>query len=177
MRYKDLVENFVENLESEIIDMLSALNAEGIKEIDTDNLLADLVAENVPIDKEELLEFLSKLDIVSTADENTIVLTDEGEEGDMGFADFEGEGGDFEMGDESDFEEPEGEDDGGMPPEGDAEEEVDTLEMDPEADEEDQSIDDRIDVLKKPASRVDALAKKKSLGDLGGQPRKVRGDI
>ena len=164
MRFKDLIlESSVDELESEIIDMLAALHAEGITEINTQNLLNDLTNEFNPIDEERLVELLNNLPIVSDADENSITLADIS---DISNDDFDipepPDGEEGEIPDEDDMEGPPipGEEEG-IP----GDEEIPSEQMPPDM-EDDEDIENRIDSLRGPASRVDTLARKKSWGDI-----------
>lgn len=73
MRYRDLiVEDYSDDLRSEIINLLVAVSVEGIDEVDTQNLLADLQSQGYAIDEAGLLEILDEIDIVSTASADSI---------------------------------------------------------------------------------------------------------
>jgi hypothetical protein len=70
-----LAENdYNEDLRSEIITLLTAVSAEGIDEVDTQNLLNDLEMQGFAVDEGSLLELLGTLDIVSTADSDKIEI-------------------------------------------------------------------------------------------------------
>ena len=165
MRYIDLLESTVDDLTSEIIDMLSALSAEGITEINTKGLLRDLTNEYNAIDEQELVELLNSLDMVASADEDIVTLgSPEDEEMDpemMMGPGSEDEMMDPEMGPEPGME-PQG---GPMPPGGGP------IPPDEDMGQQSSSIDDedidyRIDSLRPAASRIDTLARKKAWSDL-----------
>jgi hypothetical protein len=70
-----LAENdYNEDLRSEIITLLTAVSAEGIDEVDTQNLLNDLEMQGFAVDESSLLELLGELDIVSTANADKIEI-------------------------------------------------------------------------------------------------------
>ncbi|NJS14177.1 MAG: hypothetical protein HC788_05595, partial [Sphingopyxis sp.] len=70
-----LAENdYNEDLRSEIITLLTAVSAEGIDEVDTQNLLNDLAAQGFAVDEGSLLELLDTIEIVSTANSEKIEI-------------------------------------------------------------------------------------------------------
>jgi hypothetical protein len=76
MRAKDLLleRDYLQDLRSEVITLLATVSAEGIDEVDTDNLLNDLASQGYAIDKSGLVELLSTMDIVSTASDDKIQI-------------------------------------------------------------------------------------------------------
>lgn len=75
MRARELFESdYNDDLRSEIITLLTAISAEGIKEVDTQNLLLDLEAQGFAVDSESLLELLNTIEIVSTATKEKISI-------------------------------------------------------------------------------------------------------
>jgi hypothetical protein len=70
--------DYNEDLRSEIITLLTAVSAEGVDEIDTQNLLNDLEAQGYAIDQQSLMDMLGELDVVSmaTGDKITIATSD-----------------------------------------------------------------------------------------------------
>jgi len=64
--------DYNEDLRSEIITLLTAIDAEGIDEIQTQNLLRDLEEQGYAVDEETLIDILSTIEIVSTATGDTI---------------------------------------------------------------------------------------------------------
>lgn len=70
-----LAENdYNEDLRSEIITLLTAVSAEGIDEVDTQNLLNDLAMQGFAVDENSLLELLGTMDIVATANADKIEI-------------------------------------------------------------------------------------------------------
>ena len=169
MRFKEIVvreDNYANDLVNEVISLLSAISAEGLKEISIENLLNDLTTEGYPLDEDSLKELLNSLSIVTDVTDDGIVTISTTSDDDMG--------GDFDMppdnempGDEEGMP---GEDDpdvdelnpdemggdveGGMPPED---------EMSGEEGEEEVDIDDE---NYSTTRRVDALAQKKATDDI-----------
>jgi len=79
MRVTELYENdYIEDLRSEVITLLTAVSAEGIDEIDTQNLLNDLEQQGFAVDDQSLMELLHTIEIVSVAtpEKITIATTD-----------------------------------------------------------------------------------------------------
>lgn len=75
MRAAELFENdYTEDLRSEIITLLVAVNAQGITSVKTKNLLIDLEDQGYAVDQDSLLEILDELEIVSTANADTIEI-------------------------------------------------------------------------------------------------------
>jgi len=67
--------DYNEDLRSEIITLLTAVSAEGIDEVDTQNLLNDLEMQGFAVDKNSLLELLGTMYIVATANADKIEIT------------------------------------------------------------------------------------------------------
>lgn len=79
MRARHFIESeYNEDLRSEVITLLTAVSAEGVDEIDTQNLLLDLEQQGFAVDEQSLMDVLGELDIVSTAtaDKITIATSD-----------------------------------------------------------------------------------------------------
>lgn len=75
MRARELFESdYNEDLRSEIITLLITVSAEGIDQVDTQNLLNDLEQQGYAVDIESLLELLNTLEIVATASADTIEI-------------------------------------------------------------------------------------------------------
>jgi len=75
MRLRDLIESeYNDDLRSEVITLLTAISAEGIKNVGTNNLLRDLELQGFAVDKQSLLELLQTIEIVSTATEDEILI-------------------------------------------------------------------------------------------------------
>lgn len=75
MRLQDLLESdYNDDLRSEVITLLTAVSAEGIDEIATQNLLNDLETQGFSVDADTLLSILGELDIVSTASDDKITI-------------------------------------------------------------------------------------------------------
>lgn len=73
MRFSELFESdYNDDLRSEIITLLTAVSAEGIDTVETKNLLNDLEHQGYAVDEQSLLELLGDLDIVSSANADTI---------------------------------------------------------------------------------------------------------
>jgi len=72
MRYKQLFEDYEEELRSAIVNILTAINAEGIDTIDTDQLIIDLQAQGFSVDKNSIFKTLELLPIVANATSQTI---------------------------------------------------------------------------------------------------------
>lgn len=76
MRFRELVESdYMTDLRTEIITLLTTISAEGIDEVDTQNLLVDLEEQGYAIDEESLLEILDSIEIVSSASAETIQIS------------------------------------------------------------------------------------------------------
>jgi hypothetical protein len=76
MRLFELYENdYNEDLRSEVITLLTAVSAEGISEISTQNLLNDLEQQGFAVDAESLLLLLGDMEIVSTATDEKITIS------------------------------------------------------------------------------------------------------
>lgn len=76
MRFIELVEtSYIDDLRSEVINLLTSVSAEGIDEVDTQNLLIDLESIGFAVDEESLLELLDSLPIVATASADTIQIS------------------------------------------------------------------------------------------------------
>tara|TARA_B100001093_G_C26555133_1_gene896196 strand:- start:239 stop:568 length:330 start_codon:yes stop_codon:yes gene_type:complete len=72
MRYKQLIEGYEDELRSAIVNILTAINAEGIDTIDTDQLIIDLQAQGFSVDKNSIFKTLELLPIVANATSQTI---------------------------------------------------------------------------------------------------------
>jgi len=72
MRYKQLIESYEDELRSAIVNILTAINAEGIDTIDTDQLIIDLQAQGFSVDKNSIFKTLELLPIVANATSQTI---------------------------------------------------------------------------------------------------------
>ena len=73
MRFRELiVEDYTDALRSEIINLLAAVSAEGVTEVNTENLLADLQAQGYSVDAPTLLQLMDQIEIVQTANADTI---------------------------------------------------------------------------------------------------------
>lgn len=72
MRYKQLFEDYESELRSAIVSILTAINAEGIDQIDTDQLIIDLQAQGFSVDKNSIFKTLELLPIVANATSQTI---------------------------------------------------------------------------------------------------------
>jgi hypothetical protein len=66
--------DYNDELRAEAITLLTAVSAEGMGEINTMNLVADLNAQGYSVNASSLVELLNSLDIVQTADANTIKI-------------------------------------------------------------------------------------------------------
>jgi hypothetical protein len=76
MRLFQLYENdYNEDLRSEVITLLTAVSAEGISEISTQNLLNDLEQQGFAVDAESLLLLLGDMEIVSAATDQKISIS------------------------------------------------------------------------------------------------------
>lgn len=77
MRARELFRenDYLEDLRSEVITLLAAVSAEGINEIETQNLLRDLEQQGFAIDEQSLLDLLNELEIVQTASTDTIEIS------------------------------------------------------------------------------------------------------
>lgn len=67
--------DYIEDLRSEVITLLAAVSAEGIDKVDTQNLLLDLEQQGFAVDEQSLLELLDGLEIVATANSDTIEIS------------------------------------------------------------------------------------------------------
>ena len=79
MRARHFIESdYNEDLRSEVITLLTAVSAEGVDEIDTQNLLNDLESQGYAVDEQSLMDVLGELEIVSvaTTDKITIATSD-----------------------------------------------------------------------------------------------------
>lgn len=75
MRAFELFESdYNEDLRSEVITLLTAISAEGVDKIDTQNLLLDLEAQGYAVDEQTLVELLNSIEIVATATPETIEI-------------------------------------------------------------------------------------------------------
>lgn len=77
MRARDLFRenDYLQDLRSEIINLLIAISVKGVEQIDTQNLLLDLEKQGYAIDEATLLSFLDEIDIVQTANSETIDIS------------------------------------------------------------------------------------------------------
>lgn len=76
MRAYELFESdYNEDLRSEVITLLTAVSAEGVNEVNTNNLLLDLEAQGYAVDEQSLLELLNTLEIVAQATPETIQIS------------------------------------------------------------------------------------------------------
>jgi hypothetical protein len=76
MRLFELYENdYNEDLRSEVITLLTAVSAEGIVEISTQNLLNDLEQQGFAVDAESLMLLLADMKIVGKATDETITIS------------------------------------------------------------------------------------------------------
>ena len=66
--------DYTDDLRSEVITLLTAVSAEGISEVDTQNLLADLEAQGYSIDTDTLLNLLDGIEIVASASDDKIEI-------------------------------------------------------------------------------------------------------
>lgn len=169
MRLKEIIINeddYNNELINEVISLLSAISAEGLKEISIENILNDLLESGFPLDEDSLKELLNSLSIVTDVTDDGIVTISTTSDDDMG-GDFDmpqdDEMPDDEEGmpgeDDPDIEEinpdeiPDSED-GGLPPED---------EMSGEEDEEEFDVDmDNNSTTR----RISAMATKKAKDDL-----------
>lgn len=75
MRAYELFESdYTEDLRSEIITLLTAVSAEGVTEVDMQNLLNDLEQQGYAVDEQSLLDILSTIEIVATASADKIEI-------------------------------------------------------------------------------------------------------
>jgi hypothetical protein len=75
MRFRELIaEDYTDSLRSEIINLLAAVSAEGITEVTTHALLADLQQSGYNIAEPDLLSLLDQIEIVQTASADSITL-------------------------------------------------------------------------------------------------------
>ncbi len=77
MRFLEIIAegDYTEDLRAEIITLLAAVSAEGIEEVDTQNLLTDLEQQGYSVDLQSLLGMLDGLEIVQTASADTIQIS------------------------------------------------------------------------------------------------------
>ena len=75
MRFKQLVEsNYEGELEDAIVTLLTAIVAEGLNTVDTDQLILDLQNQGFSINKNSLFSTLNGLPIVANANSETIQI-------------------------------------------------------------------------------------------------------
>ena len=75
MRFKQLVEsNYEGELEDAIVTLLTAIGAEGLNTVDTDQLILDLQNQGFSINKNSLFSTLNGLPIVANANSETIQI-------------------------------------------------------------------------------------------------------
>ena len=80
MRLRQLVENdYTQELQDEIVNLLTAISAEGLETIDTDQLILDLQQQGFSINKNSLFTILNSLPIVANANDETISIRPSGE--------------------------------------------------------------------------------------------------
>lgn len=77
MRFWEIIAegDYTEDLRAEIITLLTAVSAEGIEEISTQNLLNDLEQQGYSVDEQSLLELLDGMPVVRTASADTIEIS------------------------------------------------------------------------------------------------------
>jgi riboflavin synthase alpha subunit len=76
MRFRDLiVEDYADDLQSEIINLLTAVSVHGVIEVDTTSLLTDLKMAGYSVDISTLLQVLDQIKIVKTATADTINIS------------------------------------------------------------------------------------------------------
>lgn len=75
MRAFELFESdYNDDLRSEVITLLTAVSAEGIDEVNMQNLLLDLESQGYAVDVQSLLDLLSTMEIVVTANKDKIQI-------------------------------------------------------------------------------------------------------
>jgi hypothetical protein len=75
MRLHDLYESdYNDDLRSEVITLLTAVSAEGIDEVSTQNLLNDLEQQGFAVDADVLMSILGDIGIVSVATRDMITI-------------------------------------------------------------------------------------------------------
>ncbi len=75
MRAHELFDSdYNEDLRSEVITLLTAVSAEGIDQVKTQNLLIDLENQGYAVDEQSLLELLNTMEVVATANSDTIEI-------------------------------------------------------------------------------------------------------
>lgn len=76
MRYRDLIESdYIDDLETEVVNLLTAVSVDGIDEVNTGNLIRDLKSQGYMVDRETIMSVLDGLDIVTTATDDTIKIS------------------------------------------------------------------------------------------------------
>ena len=79
MRLKQLVENnYTSELEDAIVTLLTAISAEGLDTIDTEQLIIDLQNQGFSINKNSLFSTLNDLPIVVSANDDVISIRPSG---------------------------------------------------------------------------------------------------
>src|SRR6056300_805318 len=80
MRLKQLVENnYTGELQDTIVNLLTAIGAEGLNTVDTDQLILDLQQQGFSINKNSLFSMLNQMPIVVSANDETISIRPSGE--------------------------------------------------------------------------------------------------
>lgn len=80
MRLRQLVENdYTSELEDTIVNLLTAISAEGLDTIDTEQLILDLQQQGFSINKNSLFSILNDLPIIVSANDDTISIRPSGE--------------------------------------------------------------------------------------------------
>lgn len=80
MRFRQLVESdYEKDLQDEIVNLLTAISAEGLGTVDTDQLILDLQKAGFSINKNALFATLNQLPIVANANDETISIKPSGE--------------------------------------------------------------------------------------------------
>src|SRR6056297_1482697 len=75
MRAHELFDSdYNEDLRSEVITLLTAVSAEGIDQVKTQNLLIDLENQGYAVDEQSLLELLNTREVVATANSDKIEI-------------------------------------------------------------------------------------------------------
>lgn len=78
MRFHELIiEDYTDSLMSEIINLLAAMSAEGVTEIDTTALLLDLQSQGHTLDTQTLLQLIDQIEIVTNANADTVSLAND----------------------------------------------------------------------------------------------------
>lgn len=76
MRFREIIaESYTETLRSEIINLLAAVSAGGITQVNTPALLKDLQNQGFALEEPMLLELLDQIEIVQSADKETISIS------------------------------------------------------------------------------------------------------